>query len=200
MTKKAMKLLFVPLLKSVLWFLGIYALVIAILATIFYLMLDPDMEWMSISTQFAPRIYLLVLGIVYPLVHLELYVSKGLTRRQFFHALLGAISILSLVLLLPTLIAEAFLGTLTPLSVIYDFVQLPLFFLAGWCAGIGFRFNTWLAALLGILGAVASLQIMNIIVETFALPLFAQLLIGVLILGLQLLLLPKVLHRAPLKS
>ena len=131
MTKKAMKLLLTAQIKSAIWFLGIYALVIAILSVIFHYVKDIDGSWMSLSAIYSPKVYLLVMGIVYPLITTELYLSRGLTRKQYFWAFTGAIGFLSLVLLLPTIIAEILIGTITLISVIKNFVQMPLFFLIG---------------------------------------------------------------------
>lgn len=66
MTKKAMKLLLAAQIKSAIWFLGIYALVIAILSVIFHYVKDIDGSWMSISAIYSPKVYLLVMGIVTP--------------------------------------------------------------------------------------------------------------------------------------
>ncbi len=200
MTKKAMKLLFAAQIKSALWFLGIYCLIIAILSHIFHYIENIDLEWMSISAVYAPKIYLLVIGIVYPLINLEQYVSCGLTRMQYFKAFAGVIGILSLLLLIPTLIAEVLLGTLTPLTVLLNIVQLPVFFLAGWSAGAGFKFETWYAAFLGILSAIACFQIMNAVTVALGFPLLVQLITAVLLLCAQLILLPRVIIRIPIKS
>ena len=95
MTKKALKLLLSIQAKSTCWFVGIYALVMAILLIVFSFVTIDDTSWIPISIMYSPKIYLLVMGIVYPLIVTKLFVSQGLTRKQFFWAYTGAISIIS---------------------------------------------------------------------------------------------------------
>ena len=199
MTKKAMKLMLAVQVKSGLWFLFTYALIVGILSVVFHYIQNIDTEWMGISTMYAPKIYLLVMGIVYPLITLELYISRGLTRRQYFLAFMGTMSILALVFLIPTLIAQICLGTITPFSVILNYVQMPMFFLAGWSAGTGFHFRKWYAPFLGILSAVACFQIMNLAAVLLNWPDIAQLGIALLLLAAQLILLPRIISRIPIK-
>jgi hypothetical protein len=66
MTKKALKLLLSIQAKSTCWFIGIYALIMAILHIVFYFVPIDDTSWIPISIVYAPKIYLLVIGIVYP--------------------------------------------------------------------------------------------------------------------------------------
>lgn len=200
MTKKAMKLLLAAQIKSAIWFLGIYALIIVIFSVIFHYVKDIDGSWMSLSAIYSPKVYLLVMGIVYPLITTELYLSRGLTRKQYFWAFTGAIGVLSLVLLIPTIIAEILMGAITPMSVIMNFVQMPLFFLIGWTAAIGFRFGKLYTAFLGILCAIACFHIMNGISVLLHLSETTQLCTSLLLIVVQIRLLPRVICRIPIKS
>ena len=77
MTKKAFKLLLSIQAKSTCWFVGIYALVLAILLVVFSYVTIDDTSWIPISIIYSPKIYLLVMGIVYPLLITKLFVSRG---------------------------------------------------------------------------------------------------------------------------
>ena len=200
MTKKAMKLLLVAQIKSAIWFLCIYALIIAILSIIFHYIKDIDHSWVGISTIYSPKVYLLVMGIVYPLSTTELYLSRGLTRKQYFRAFTGAIGILSLILLLPAVIAEILMGTITPMSVIMNFVQMLLFFLIGWTVAVGFQLGKWRTAFWGILCAIVCFHIMNAIFVWFPLPEAARLGISLLLIAAQITVLPRVIYHIPIKS
>ena len=199
MTKKAMKLLLVQQTKSALWFLCIYPLIIAILFAILYLDKNHDYDWIGVTTISAPKIYLLIMGIVYPLITTGLYVSRGLTRRQYFWAFIWAISILSVILLLPSVITEILLGTISPISIIMNFVQLPLFFLLGWTAAVGFQFGKWQTSFLGVLCTVGSIQILNFIEVLFHWPQLVQLGASLLLIAIVIKVLPNIVSRVPIK-
>ncbi len=200
MTKKAMKLLLMDQIKSAIWFLCIYALIIAILSIVFHYIKDVDRSWMGISSIYSPKVYLLVMGIVYPLISAELYLSRGLTRRQYFWALTGAIGILSLGLLLPMVIAEILMGTITPMSVIVNLIQMPLFFLMGWTIAAGFQFGKWYTAFGGILCVIVCFHILNALSVWLHLPEAALLGTSLILLAAQINLLPRVIHCIPIKG
>lgn len=135
------------------WFIGIYALTMAMFLIVFSYVKIDNTSWILDSIIYAPKIYLLVLGIVYPLVVTKLYVSRGLTRKQFFWAFTGAISIISLFLLIPILASIIYYDNISLLSAITHYLHMPLFFLIGWTSVVGFQLRKWHMAILGILGA-----------------------------------------------
>lgn len=199
MTKKAMKLLFVAQLKAAIWYIVIYALVVGGLSVVFHYVKDVDQDWMIISAIYSPKIYMLIMGIIYPLVTMELFLSRGLTRKQYFCALSGAVGFLSLILIIPPIIAEIIMGIFTPLSVVINLVQMPLFFLIGWTAVVGFQFGKWYQAALGIICAVACVQILNSISTFQKIPGVVELGVSLLLVIAQTMLLPGVIRRIPIK-
>jgi hypothetical protein len=200
MTKKALKLLLSIQTKATCWFIGIYALVMAILLIVSSYVTIDDTSWIPVSIIYSPKIYLLVMGIVYPLVATKLYVSQGLTRKQFFWAYTGAISIISLFLLIPILASEIYYESISLPSAIIHYLQMPLFFLIGWTSGLGFQMRKWYTAMLGILGAIAMFHTITTIPRILALSDTAVLGSVLLLLAALLLILPRTISQIPLKS
>lgn len=200
MTKKALKLLLPIQAKSTCWFIGIYALTMAIVLIVISFVKIDDTSWIPISTAYAPKIYLLVMGIVYPLIALKLYVSKGLTRKQFFWAYTGAISIISLFLLIPILASAIFYDSLSLPAVIIHYLHMPLFFLIGWTAVVGFQMEKWHTAMLGILSATAMFHAIITVTRILALSDLAVLVLILMLLTAVLLILPRIISQIPLKS
>jgi hypothetical protein len=200
MTKKALKLLLSIQAKATCWFIGIYALVMAILLLLFSYVTIDDTSWIPISIIYSPKIYLLVMGIVYPLVATKLYVSHGLTRKQFFWAYTGAISIISLFLLIPILASEIYYDSISLPSAIIHYLQMPLFFLIGWTSALGFQMRKWYTAMLGILGAIAMFHTITTIPRILTLSDTAVLGSILLLLATLLLILPRTISQIPLKS
>lgn len=200
MTKKALKLLLSIQAKATCWFICIYALVMAILLIIFSFVPVDDTSWIPISIMYAPKIYLLVMGIVYPLVATKLFVSQGLTRKQFFLAYTGAISIISLFLLIPILASVIYYDSISLPSAITHYLQMPLFFLIGWTSVIGFQMRQWYTSILGILGAIAMFHTITTIPGILALSDIAVLGSVVSLLVVAILILPRIISQIPLKS
>jgi len=200
MTKKALKLLLSIQTKGTCWFIGIYALVIAILLIVFSYVTIDDTSWIPISITYAPKIYLLVMGIVYPLVATKLYVSQGLTRKQFFWAYTGAISIISLFLLIPILASVIYYDSISLPSAITHYLQMPLFFLIGWTSVVGFQMRKWYTTILGILGAIAMFHTITTIPRILALSDLTVLGSVLLLLAALLLILPRIISQIPLKN
>lgn len=198
MTKKAFKLLLPIQAKNVSWFIGIYAFIMAILLIVFYFVPIDDTSWIPDSIINAPKIYLLVMGIVYPLTVTKLYVSQGLTRKQFFLAYTGVMCIISLLLLIPIIVTVIYYDSFSLTNVITHYLQMPLFFLIGWTSVIGFQIRKWYPAVLGILGAIAMFQIL-IIPEILSLPEMAVLGSTILLLALLILVLPHIFSKVTLK-
>ena len=200
MTKRALKLLLTTQAKSTCWFLGIYALVMVILLIVFSFVTIDDTSWIPITIMYTPKIYLLVMGIIYPLVATKLYVSQGLTRKQFFWAYTGAISIISLFLLIPILASEIYYGRISLAPSIIHYLEMPLFFLIGWTSVLGFQMGKWQASILGILGAIAMFHAITTIPRILAFPDMALLGTVLLLLAALLLILPRIISHIPLKS
>lgn len=200
MTKKALKLILSQQTKSTYWFIGIYALVMAILFIVFSFVTNDDTSWMPISIVYAPKIYLLVMGIIYPLVATKLYVSQGLTRKQFFWAYTVAISIISLFLFIPVLASVIYYDNFSLTSAITHYLQMPLFFLIGWTSVVGFQMRKWYMTILGILGAIAIFHTITTIPRIFALSDIAVLGSVILLLAALLLILPRIISQIPFKS
>lgn len=200
MTKKVFKLLLSVQGKSACWFIGIYALIIAILIIIFSYITIDDVSWIPLSILYAPKIYLLVMGIVYPLVSTKLYVSKGVTRTQFFWAYTGAISVISLLLLIPILVSSIYNNDISISMAITHYLQMPLFFLIGWTSIVGFQLKKWNMVMLGILSAIAMFHLVTTMPEILSLPNLATLGIVLLLLIAVLFTLPRIISRVPLQS
>ncbi|WP_409273343.1 hypothetical protein V1499_01920 [Neobacillus sp. SCS-31] len=200
MTKKALKLLLSIQAKSTCLFVGIYALVLAILLVVFSYVTIEDTSWIPISIIYSPKIYLLVMGIVYPLVATKLFVSKGLTRKQFFWAYTGAVSIISLFLLIPLLASVIYYDSISLPTAITHYLQMPLFFLIGWASVVGFQMGKWQKAMLGIFGATAMTQTITTIPSILAFSDMAVLGAVLFLLAALLLILPRIISQIPLKS
>ncbi len=200
MTKKAMRLLLANQAKASVWFICIYVFIMSILVLILTNLNERDMEWVAISTAYAPKIYLLVIGIISPLTYMELYMSRGLTRTQFFWAFTEAIAILSVFLFLPTIIAEIIFGNISLLFIITHYIQMPLSFIMGWTVVIGFQYGKWFIATLGINSAVALFIGSDVVIEKYNIIGFPLLGLLVIITAALLLILPRIIARVPIKS
>lgn len=200
MTKKALKLLLSIQAKGTCWFIGVYVLIMTILLIVFSYVTIDDTSWIPMSIIYAPKIYLLVMGIVYPLVATKLYVSQGLTRKQFFWAYTGAISIISLFLIIPLLASVIYYDRISLLSIMTHYLQMPLFFLVGWTSVVGFQMRKWYTAILGILGAIVMFHAITTIPRILALSDMAVLVSILFLLAALLLILPRIISQIPLKS
>ncbi|MBS4192972.1 hypothetical protein KHA94_22935 [Bacillus sp. FJAT-49705] len=200
MTKTALKLLLSIQAKGICWFIGIYAFIMAILLIVFSYVTIDDTSWIPISIIYSPKIYLLVIGIVYPLVATKLFVSKGLTRKQFFWAYTGAISIISLFLLIPLLGSVIYYDSISLPSAITHYLQMPLFFFIGWTSVVGFQMRKWYMAILGVLGAIAMFHTITTVPRILALSDMAVIGSILLLLAALLLILPRIISQIPLKS
>ncbi|SHI06198.1 hypothetical protein [Clostridium grantii] len=199
MTKKALKLLLSIQAKSTCIFIGIYALIMAILFSVFsYVNMYPS-YWMADSIIYTFNIYLLIMGIVYPLIATRLYVSRGLTRKQFFWAYTGTMSIISLFLFVPILISIIYYDSFSILSAITDYLRMPLSFLIGWTCAVGFQMRKWYTSTLGILSAIAMYFALITVTEVMILPEIAVLGSVLLLLVGVLLILPRFISKITFK-
>lgn len=167
MTIKALKLLLTLQTKAAFWFITIYfSLSVIILIAVPIDAMD-ETSWFPVSMMYTPKIYLLIVGAVYPLLATKLFVSQGLTRRQFFTALTGAISIVSLLLLVPVLACAFYTDGISLLSVMIHYFQMPLFLLIGWTSVLGYQLRKWYLTILGIIAAIAMFHFVTTIPEIF---------------------------------
>jgi hypothetical protein len=200
MTSKALKLLLLMHTKGICWFIGIYAFIMALLLILFSYVTNVDTSWLPTSILYSPKIYLMVIGIIYPLITTKLYISQGLTRKQFFWAFLGAISILSIFILLPISVTIIYYSSISMPAAITHYLQMPLFFLIGWTSIVGFQMRKWYTSALGILAAIAMFHFTTTIPGLLHWSELTQLGAVLLLLTLLLLFLPRIISQTPIKS
>ena len=200
MTAKASKFLLKTTGKSAFWFLSINALIMVFISILLRFSNSEDTSWLPITMIFSLKIYNLVIGIVYPLVALKLYVSFGLTRKQFFWGYIGAVSIMSLLMLLLIIALEIYNNNISLISVITHYLQLLLYFLIGWTAVLGFQMKKWYKSIIGLFSAIILLNVINNLTNYFSLSNVAVLglLFSLLVAGL--LILPYIISKIPIKS
>jgi hypothetical protein len=140
---------------ATLWFLGIYALVMAVLYPLIVIdvfdLFGRDTASpirLSETVASASSIYLLVTGIVMP-SYLETALSFGLTRRQNACALLLVSALLAFGLtLVSELVALVFAEPANFLWSIQAFLHGWFFYLIGWLIVIGYQYRRIIGALL----------------------------------------------------
>lgn len=187
---------------NALWYVGIFALVIILLRVI---VMAPGVSTdigkavtLSQVADFSNKIYLLVLGIVYPLVYFRYYIETGVTRRQFSLGMFATAMLLSLcfaVSLVPLRIAE---GTFTPVEILMNAVYGTLCFMTGWTSTVGFQFMRPVPIFVGILCAVSVLH-GGLFLSKLSLPLWGYLSIAALAVCLLGFFLLRVVKRIALK-
>lgn len=200
MIQKTMKFILRKQASIALAFVSIYALVVAILSIVFHFIEDEDMSWVPEITLITPKIFLLILGIIYPLTTMRLYISQGITRKQFFWANVGSISIISIFLLLPIIASEYYIADSSVLSATIHYIQLPIFYLLGWTAALGFQLKNLVASILGIFTAVILLQIITTLPETLELSDITSAGINSAVLVMVLLVLPHAVAKIQLRG
>jgi hypothetical protein len=157
---------------ALLWYLGIFAVAVAILQIIFMLTgVDTSTLIKANESGFTPfltytfteifahsqRVYLLVLGITYPLLFLRYYLEAGVTRRQFALGLSVAAIALSLCFSAIYTGITLFIGIFSPSSMLSGIAHSVIYFFIGWLGVIGFQLQRVYTAALGIICANALL-------------------------------------------
>jgi hypothetical protein len=121
-------------------FAGAYAVAMIVLKVVAIAAgFEKELDFAQMS-DYTAKIYMLVIGIVCPLVYFNLYVAAGVTRRQFTAGMLAVAAVMSAcfaILRMPLLMAH---GELTAMSVTASALYGMLAFLVGWTAVIGFQF------------------------------------------------------------
>lgn len=200
MMYKAIKLLLFMQAKISVWFVSFYLLMNYLLIFIFSHNKIEDIQSVMESFLYSTsKIYLLVIGIVYPLMVTELYISRGLTRKQFFWAFTAAIGIVSLFLLFILTVATLFDG-MTLQSALSHYLQMLLFYLIGWTAAVGFQFGKWYTAIPGVLSAVGLLYTVTAITSIFDLSDLTRTGSLLLLTAAMLLVLPRFVAQVPVKT
>ena len=169
--KKVSSKLFIRLSRISLWYLGILFLIIGILAVISAIFAEVEIPLSLLDIY--PRsygIFLLVLGIVWPLTALKEHIGLGVTRRQFTISLMIAAAGLTLELTVIYAVMAVVHGNIAPMNIIAVALYNSLLFLIGWVAAIGFQLEARFSILLGILCAVAVGNAANWITYTSGLP------------------------------
>ena len=116
---------------SALWYIGIFAIVMASLHIIFKITEVNLSVAFTTILDYSDRIYTLVIGVVYPLVYLSNYFSAGITRKNFAVGLFASASALSIcfsILRIPVMIID---GGLDPLALLISALYCAFSFLIG---------------------------------------------------------------------
>lgn len=200
MTIKALKLLLSIQAKLTCWFVGLWALIMVIILIVFSYAKIDGAPGILIFAMYTPKIYLLVMGIVYPPIATRLYVSRGLTRKQFFWSYTGAISIISLFLVIPILASVIYFDRISLPSAITHYLHMLLFFLIGWTSIVGFQLRKWYTAILGVLGGIAMFYATTAVTGIVSSSDLAVLGSVLLLLAAVLLILPRIIAQIPLHT
>jgi hypothetical protein len=182
---------------TALWYAGILT-VVMIALQIFFKETDADMTLVAVS-DISTRFYMLVTGIVYPLVYFSHYLAVGLTRKQFAFGIFAAGALLSLcfsILRIPLLIID---NEFSLLAILVTALYGVLAMLVGWTTVVGFHYMRCIPIIASIVfGMVIGCGLMTI--AGLQLPLLACIWISVsaiLVIGTGLLL---TVRRIPVKS
>jgi hypothetical protein len=175
-----------------LWYVGLFAAVMFALQAVFKVRImgvDVGVSFLVIS-DISTRLYMLVIGIVFPLVYFNHYISVGVTRKRFFVGIIAAGTALSLcftILRVPLLILD---GEFSLPAVLVCVLYGTLAFLVGWTASVGFQHMRFIPIVVGT--ALAPLMYAGLLsLEKLQLPPLAYLWIftgAILLVGLGLLL------------
>jgi hypothetical protein len=168
-TKSLLRRLAVNTVWFLIVFFVIYSIIwVALSGANAFDMANPVTSW-TLALIASNAIFLLVLGIIYPLL-LAHYVAQGVTRREFALALMASalsialffaiFNVVFLALLYPEVLPHA------PSAAILPFAS----FLLGWVCVIGFQFSRWFLAAASIIIGEALAQLLSTSYE----PLFSQ--------------------------
>jgi hypothetical protein len=129
-----------------LWYIGIFAVVVLALTIVFEVfhiagMIDITYTAGGDAYVFANSnsVFLLVLGILFPLLSLEPLLAVGATRRQFAIGLLSAAAALAIGFAVICAVLDLLAGSFSLPRLFTYLTDDILFFLTGWAAVIGFQ-------------------------------------------------------------
>jgi len=167
-----------PFVKPTVMFFVFFAIFYSILGVIAIAIgeipLGDVLEGFPLGFIMSNAIFLLVLGIVFPL-WLSYYVAQGVTRREYALGLMLSGLLLSLFFAVLNAVFLVCLppGAFSPLD--YTVVIFPFSsFLAGWVCVIGFQFSRWFLAAAGIIIAVVIIQFLPLALERLSVLLSLQ--------------------------
>jgi predicted ferric reductase len=124
-------------------------LILAALQIIFNAVGEPAIAFAEVSRT-SNHIFVLVLGIVHPLMFLEPFVAQGITRKRFAQGLLAAAAILSVCFVAVQIAVSLATNSFSAKDITYFAVSLLLGYLTGCTAVIGFQFRRVFPAIIGI--------------------------------------------------
>jgi hypothetical protein len=143
-----------------LWYIGISALIFAVLQIVFNAFEEPAAAFEEAfggpgiafweASRMSNHIFVLVLGIVYPLMFLEMFVAQGVTRKCFAQGLLAGAAILSACFTTLQIAISLATNSFSAMGITYFAVSLLLGYMTGWVAIIGFQFRRVFPIIAGI--------------------------------------------------
>jgi hypothetical protein len=159
---------------AALWYVGLFAAVMIALQAVFKATgVDMGVTLLVVS-DFSTRLYMLVMGIVFPPLCFAQYLSVGVTRKQFAVGIFAAGAALSLCFAILRAPLSVLDGTFSFLALIVPALYGALAFIVGWTASVGFQHGNFIPAAAGIV--VATLLWIGLsALEKLQLPLLAYL-------------------------
>lgn len=151
-----------------LWYFFIFIIVNVVVELVSWLNLPnfKGSELLEISSA-SSYIFMLVLGIVMPLIYHKYYIALGVTRRQMTQGMLLGVLGLSLFIALvnialylaaPLLNQSVFSAQQIPAQFVRDLVLLTFFYLIGWLIALGFSYGRFITAAPSIVVGVIALN------------------------------------------
>jgi hypothetical protein len=157
---------------SAIWYVIIFPLVI-IAVSIFVAIGGEEFD-LTLDTivNYSNHVYLLVIGIISPLVYFTRYVAVGVTRKQIATSLLCSAIVLAAVFALINIPLMLIFGDFYLMQIPTAFARGFASFTIGWLAVSGFHFMRGVPITLGIVCAVA---LLNSLSHLWRLPQIAEL-------------------------
>jgi hypothetical protein len=125
---------------SALYIVG-FALVLCIMQIILSRLGRNDIVYVAAAADNSTRVYLMVVGIVYPLAYFSHYYAAGVTRKRFAIGLASAGALLSCSFAALRIPLELIFREFSPLATVADAAYGAAYFFAGWTAAISFLFG-----------------------------------------------------------
>jgi hypothetical protein len=182
-----------------LWYIGIFAVVVLVLTIVFEVFHIADMIDITYTAGggadvFANSnsVFLLVLGVLFPLLSLEPFLAAGATRRQFAAGMLSAAAALAIGFTVICVVLDLLAASFSLPRLFTYLTDDILFFLTGWTAVIGFQIRLHVfPAALGLLCAWGMLAGSKLLTEYAGFPAPAKLCVSAVLIVLAAVLLVK---------
>ena len=139
-TLRASSNLYKRMVKDSLWYISVFAIILIILQIILNNTKKGEMVSVAAAADNSTRVYLLIVGIIYPLMYFPQYMSAGVTRKQFALGLSFAAALLSCSFAALRIPLELIFREFSPLAILTDAAYGIVYFLTGWTAAISFQF------------------------------------------------------------